>query len=111
MSRLERLAVAVVLVSALAFAGCGASAPAPDRDNRHIFFFEPDRDWMEKHPQYVGDYGVIHYRDKNDDGDPDFPTDDNGDGKPDFPDEIIKMTPRFYPTHLIHTSWSYTPRA
>ena len=46
---------------------------------------------MERHPEYVGDYGMIHYRDGNGDGQPNLTPGASCDANPGFADAIIKI--------------------
>ena len=101
----------VALASGLLLSGCGIlqgmkqavreelhEAPADVAPTAAEFFFELDPDWKRQHSEYQGDYGTVEYEDQN------------GNGKPDSPDEVVRITPRNYPSALIDFDKPYVPR-
>ena len=60
------------------------------------YFFEPDPDWLKRHPEYEGEYGIVHYHDYN------------GDGKCQG-GEVIRVIPKGYPYSIDFSKDPYSP--
>ncbi len=70
----------------------------PESSRGSNFLFDIDPEWKMKHPECEERFGIVHFYDEN------------GNRRCDPPDEVVEITPRGYPLHLINFLPPYQPR-